>query len=55
MTVRTTHIGSPDLSRVDDIEGGGGNVIGNRVESGNGLNGLVDVRKLNDGGLTQGA
>ena len=57
MTLRTTNIGSSDLPSVDNIEGGGGDVIGNRVESGNGLSELVDfdVRKLNDGELTQGA
>lgn len=43
MTLRTTHISGPNLPSVDNIEGGGGNVIGNRVESENGLSGLVDL------------
>lgn len=37
MTLRTANIGSSDLSSVDNVEGGGGDVIGNRVESENGL------------------
>ena len=51
MTLRTAHIGSSDLASVDNVEGCGGDVIGDRVESGNGLSGLVDfdIRKLNDG------
>jgi len=51
MTLRTAHIGSSDLASVDNVEGGGGDFIGNRVESGNGLSGLVDfgIRKPNDG------
>jgi hypothetical protein len=57
MTLRTTHIGGSDLPGVNNIEGGGGNVVGNRVESRYSLSRLVDfdIRKPNDGGLTQGA
>ena len=56
-TSHTAHIGSSDLSIVDDVEGSGGDVVGNRVEPGNGSEKLVDfdVRKLNDDKLTQGA
>lgn len=39
--LRTTHIGSSDLSIVDNVEGGGSNVVGDRVESGYGLRKLV--------------
>ena len=42
-TLRTAHISGPNLPSVDNIEGGGGDVIGNRVESENGLSGLVDL------------
>ena len=57
MTLHTTHIGSSDLSIVNNIEGGGGDVVGNRVQSENGMNKLADfdIRKLNGGKLTQGA
>jgi len=48
MTLRTAHIGSSDLPSVDNVEGGGGDVIGDRVESGNGPVDF-DIRKLNDG------
>jgi hypothetical protein len=41
--LHTTHVGSPDLSGVNHIEGGGGDVVGNRVQSENGLNTLTDV------------
>ena len=33
ITLHTTHIGSPDLASVDNVEGGGGNVVGDRVQS----------------------
>ena len=57
MTLHTTHIGSSDLASVDNVEGGGCDGIGGRVESRNGLGKSADsdVRKLNDGTLTQGA
>jgi hypothetical protein len=41
--LHTTHVGSSDLSGVDNVEGGGGDVVGNRVESENGSNTLTDV------------
>jgi len=57
MTLHTAHIGSPDLSSVNNIKGCGGDFIGNRVESGDSSSKLADfdIRKLNDGRLTQGA
>lgn len=55
MTLHTTHIGSSDLSSVNNIESGGGDVVGNRVQSENGWSKSVDfdIRKLNGGKLTQ--
>jgi hypothetical protein len=41
MTLRTTHIGSSDLSSVNNVEGSGGDVVGNRIEPGNGLSKLI--------------
>lgn len=47
MTLRTSNISSPNLSSVDNVEGGGGDVVGDRVESGYGwANWLVRVHRI---------
>lgn len=54
MMLHTTHISSSNISIVDNVEGGGGDVVGDRVESGYGLGELIvfDIKIV---GLTQGA
>ena len=43
MTLHTTHVGSSDLASVDNVKGGRGDFVGDRVESGYGLSKLVGL------------
>jgi len=55
--LHTAHIGSSDLSGVNNVEGGRGDVVSNRIQSEDGLDKLADfdVRGLNRERLTQDA